>query len=81
MERSEFEAELCRWGNSLAARIPKAEAAKIGAKSGTKVRIVMEPLRPLKAGELFGIFAKELKSARPTLEELREMDRELDSKW
>ena len=72
----ECEATIKQWGNSIGVVIPKKEAESEHLKPDQKVRIIVMPVKHVKAGEIFGLLKNWKK---PTKEIMREIDEELDN--
>ena len=75
----EYEAKLRNWGNSIGIVVPKEGVEKEKLKPNQKVRVVITPTNPVRVKDLFG--KMKMKFTRPTDEILKEIDKELDTKF
>ena len=73
----ECETNIRNWGNSFGVVIPKDKIANGGLRLNQKVKIVISPIRRLKAKDIFG----KLKLKVSTAKLLKDIDKELDSKF
>jgi len=73
----ERETTLRAWGNSIGLVIPKEDVKKEGLHVDQKVKVVITPVKTLKVKDIFG----KLKLKINTKELLKEVDKELDSKF
>jgi len=73
----ERETTLRAWGNSIGLVIPKEAVKKEGLHVDQKVKVVITPVKTLKVKDIFG----KLKLKINTKELLKEVDKELDSKF
>ena len=73
----EQETRLKAWGNSIGIVIPKEDIKKEGLHVDQKVKVVITPVKTLKVKDIFG----KLKLKINTKELLKEVDKELDSKF
>ena len=73
----ERETKLRAWGNSIGLVIPKEDVKKEGLHVDQKVKVVITPVKTLKVKDIFG----KLKLKINTKELLKEVDKELDSKF
>ena len=74
----EIETKLKGWGNSIGIVIPKNMIRENNLKSKQRVRVIIKPVKVLKVRDLFGKF-KNIK--KPTDQIMKEIDRDLDSKF
>ena len=74
----ERDTEIKKWGNSAGIVIPKEDLKKEKLRVGQKVRIVIRPVKSLKVKDIFGTFKK---IKKPTKEIMKEIDKDLDSKF
>lgn len=73
----EHEATLKAWGNSVGIVIPKEDIKKEGLRIDQKVKVIITPVKTLKVKDIFG----KLKLKINTKELLKEVDKDLDSKF
>ena len=73
----EHETRLKAWGNSIGIVLPKEDIKKEGLHVDQKVKVVITPVKTLKVKDIFG----QLKLKQSTKELLKEVDKELDSKF
>ena len=72
------ETKLKTWGNSIGLVIPKEELKREKLKPDQLVRVIICKKKMLKVKDIFG----KLKNWNKSTEEImREIDKELDSKW
>ena len=71
------EVTLKKWGNSIGIVVPKEALKKYGLKEGQKIRAGIMPANAPKVKDLLG----KAKLKTPTDELMRQIDRELDSKY
>ena len=72
------ETKLKTWGNSIGLVIPKEELKRGKLKPDQLVRVIICKKKMLKVKDIFG----KLKNWNKSTEEImREIDKELDSKW
>jgi len=74
----ELETKLKGWGNSIGLVIPKDMIRENNLKLKQRVKIIIKPIKALKVKDLFGKF-KNIK--KPTDQIMKEIDKELDSKF
>ena len=74
----EIETKLKGWGNSIGLVIPKDMITKNDLKLRQRVKVIIKPVKVLKVRDLFGKF-KNIK--KPTDQIMREIDKDLDSKF
>jgi len=74
----ERETKLKKWGNSIGIVIPKEEIEKENLKINQKVRVIINPISPIRVKDIFGKFKK---IKKPTKKIMKEIDRELESKF
>ena len=74
----EMETKLKGWGNSIGLVIPKNMIRVGNLKPKQRVRVIIKPVKVLKVRDLFGKF-KNIK--KPTDQIMKEIDRDLDSKF
>ena len=75
----EYEAKLRNWGNSIGIVIPKEEVEKEKLEANQKVKVLITPINPVKVKDIFGKMKG--KFTTPTAEILKEIDKELDTKF
>ena len=74
----EYNTKLKSWGNSLGIIVPKEKSEKEHLKINQEVKVIITPKKMLKVEDIFG----KLKSwKRSTKEIMKNIDRELDSKF
>jgi len=73
----EVETQTRRWGNSLGIILPKDIAKKEGLKEKDKIIIIIRKPKAVKVKDIFG----KLKMKKPTAQIMKEVDKELDSKF
>ena len=73
----ERETKLRAWGNSIGLVIPKEDVIKENLRPDQKVKVVITPIKTVKVKDIFG----KLKFKRSTEEIMKEVDKELDSKF
>ena len=71
------EVKLKKWGNSVGFRLPKDALRKEGLRAEQTVKITVMPLNAPKVKDLMG----KVKLKTPTEELMRQIDRDLDSKF
>jgi len=74
----EYNTRLKSWGNSLGVIVPKEKVEKEDLKTEQEVKVVITPKKMLKVENILG---KLKKWKRSTEEIMRDVDRELDSKF
>jgi hypothetical protein len=74
----EVKATLRKWGNSFGVVIPKEQALAAGLREDDRVRILVQPARPLLVKDIFG---KLRGWKRPTPAIIRDLRKDLDSKF
>ena len=73
----EYETKLRKWGNSIGLIIPKEDVKKEGLRDDDIVRAIIVPKRIMKVKDIFG----KLKFEKSTEQIMKEVDKELDSKF
>lgn len=73
----ERETKLKSWGNSIGIVIPKEDVIKENLHPDQKVKVMITPMKTLKVKDIFG----KLKFKKSTEEMMKEIDKELDSKF
>jgi len=73
----ECKAKLKNWGNSIGLIIPKEEAKKEKLHTDQEVKVIISPMNMTKVKDIFG----KLKFKKSTEQMMREVDKELDSKF
>ena len=73
----ERETKLRAWGNSIGLVIPKEDVIKENLRPDQKVKVIITPIKTVKVKDIFG----KLKFKRNTEEIMKEVDKELDSKF
>ena len=73
----EYKAKLRAWGNSLGIIVPKEDAVKQKMHPDQEVNVMIAPVKAIKVKDIFG----KLKLKRSTENLLKEVDKELDSKF
>jgi len=73
----EYETKLRKWGNSIGLIIPKEDVKKEGLRDDESVRAIIIPKKMVKVKDIFG----KLKFKKSTEEIMKEVDKELDSKF
>lgn len=71
------EVKLKKWGNSVGFRLPKDALRKEGLRAEQTVKITVMPLNVPKVKDIMG----KAKLKTPTDELMRQIDRDLDSKF
>lgn len=74
----EYETKIKHWGNSFGIVVPKEQLQKDKIKENQMVRVIIKPVKKLKARDIFG---KLKQWKRPTEGIIKTMDKELDSKF
>ena len=73
----EYETKLKSWGNSFGIVVPKEKVKEEKLKDKQTVKVIITPKKTVKVKDLFG----KLKFKKSTEQMMREIDRELDSKF
>lgn len=73
----ERETRLRAWGNSIGLVIPKEDVIKENLHPDQKVKVIITPIKTVKVKDIFG----KLKFEKSTEEIMKEIDKELDSKF
>lgn len=74
----EYNTKLKSWGNSLGLIVPKEKAEKEHLKREQEVKVIITPRKMVKVKDILG----RLKNWRRSTEEImKDIDRELDSKF
>lgn len=73
----EHETKLKAWGNSIGVVIPKEDIIKENLHVDQKVKVFITPVKTVKVKDIFG----KLKFKKTTEEMMKDVDRELDSKF
>lgn len=73
----EYKTTLKAWGNSIGLILPKEDITKENLHVNQKVKVVIMPIKTLKVKDIFG----KLKLKRSAEKIMREVDKELDSKF
>ena len=74
----EYITKLKAWGNSLGIVVPKEQAEKEKLKTEQEIKVIITPKKVLKVKNIFGKL-KDWK--KPTVDIMREIDKDLDSKF
>ena len=77
----EYEAKLRNWGNSIGIVIPKEEIEKEKLQPNQKVKVLISPINPVRVKDIFGKIKFKTSPPQSTEEILREIDKELDTKF
>ena len=77
----EHETKLKAWGNSIGVIIPKEDIKKEGLHVDQRVKVIITPINPLKVKDIFGKLKFKTKPSKSTEEILKEIDKELDTKF
>ena len=74
----EYETKVKKWGNSAGVVVPKDAIKKEHLKVNQKVRVIITPKNAMKVEDIFG----GLKNWKKSTEEImREIDKDLESKY
>ena len=74
----EYDTKLKSWGNSLGIIVPKEKTEKEHLKINQEVKVIITPKKMLKVKDIFG----KLKNWKRSTEEImKNIDKELDSKF
>ena len=73
----ERETKLRAWGNSIGLVIPKEDVIKENLRPDQKVKVIITPIKTVKVKDIFG----KLKFKRSTEAIMKEVDKELDTKF
>ena len=73
----ERETKLRAWGNSIGVVIPKEDVIKENLHVDQTVKVLITPVKTIKVKDIFG----QLKFKKSTEEIMKEVDKELDSKY
>lgn len=73
----ERETKLRAWGNSIGVVIPKEDVIKENLHVDQKVKVLIIPVKTIRVKDIFG----KLKFKKSTEEIMKEVDKELDSKF
>jgi len=73
----EYETKLRKWGNSIGLIIPKEDVKKEGLRDNEIVRAIIVPKKTVRVKDIFG----KLKFKKSTEEIMKDVDKELDSKF